>query len=147
VRLSHEEMRGQDFLDDGAHPRQAQMGLTQSTAFALEKAVGDGRQDHVPLPSRQAAPFEVIEPDLVFECDPTPGDSVSDIRDKYNDLKGDHSRIHAGIRHSDKVVLGYRTQAVHLSVVCRLPRFGARRAEPNETKQRSSHRWRQAAMF
>src|SRR3954452_16267921 len=67
VRLSHEEMGGQDFLDDGAHTRQRQMRLTPSTAFALEKAVGESRQDHMALPAGQAAPFEVIEPDLVFE--------------------------------------------------------------------------------
>lgn len=38
-----------------------------STAFALEKAVGDGRHDDVALPPRQVAVFEVVDPDLVFE--------------------------------------------------------------------------------
>jgi hypothetical protein len=67
MRLGHEEMGGQDFLDDGADPRQREMRLTPSTAFALEKAVGDGRQDDVTLPPRQAAAFEVVEPNFVFE--------------------------------------------------------------------------------
>ena len=63
VRLRHEEMRGQDFLDDGADTRQREMRLPPSAAFALEKAVGDGGQDHMTLPPRQAAPFEVVEPE------------------------------------------------------------------------------------
>jgi len=61
VRLRHEKVGGQDLLDDGADTGQRQMCLTPSAAFDLEKAVGDGRQDDVALPSRQAPAFEVVE--------------------------------------------------------------------------------------
>ena len=43
------------------------MCLSPSPAFVLEKAVGDRRQHDVAFPSRQAATFEVIEPNLVLE--------------------------------------------------------------------------------
>lgn len=58
VRLRHEEVGGQDFLDDGPDSRQREMRLTASAPLVLEKTVGEGRQDHMALPSRQAAAFE-----------------------------------------------------------------------------------------
>ena len=67
VRLRHEEMRGEHFLDDGAHLRQCQRRLPSSPPFGLEKTVGDGREDDMALPARQAAAFEVIESELVLE--------------------------------------------------------------------------------
>src|SRR3546814_3337728 len=60
-------MRGEYLLNDGSHARKREMRLTPSPTFALEKAVGDRRQDHVALPARKAAAFEMIEPDLVLE--------------------------------------------------------------------------------
>ena len=60
-------MGGQHFLDDGADARQREMCLPPSAAFHLEKAVGEGGQRHVTLPARQAAAFEVVEPNLVLE--------------------------------------------------------------------------------
>ena len=65
--LRHEEMGGQDLLDDSTHLGQREMRLTPATAFVLQKAVGDGRQDDVALPARQAAALEVIESEFVFE--------------------------------------------------------------------------------
>lgn len=44
--MCHEEMGGQHLLNHGAHTRERQMRLTTSAAFALEKAVGNRRQDH-----------------------------------------------------------------------------------------------------
>src|SRR5215207_6865284 len=67
VRLCHEEMRGEHFLDDGAHLWQCQQRLSASAPFLLKKTVGDGRQDDMALPSWQAAAFEVIESELVLE--------------------------------------------------------------------------------
>src|SRR5260221_8880029 len=67
VRLCHEEMCGQDLLNHRAHARECQMRLAASAPFVLEKAVRDRSQDDVALPARQAAAFEVIEADLVFE--------------------------------------------------------------------------------
>ena len=71
MRLRDEEVRGQHFLNDGANLRQRQMRLPWSAPFVLEKTVGEGRQDHMALPSRQAAAFEmsfeVIGPELALE--------------------------------------------------------------------------------
>lgn len=41
MRVRHEEMRGQDFLDNGTHARQRQSRLAATPAFVLEKTVGD----------------------------------------------------------------------------------------------------------
>src|SRR5215213_10688942 len=62
--LRHEEMGGQHLLNDGTHARQRERRLSTPAAFVLQKAVGNGRQDDVALPARQAAPLEVIEPEL-----------------------------------------------------------------------------------
>jgi hypothetical protein len=67
VRLRHEEVGGEHFLNHGTHAWQRQTRLTTASAFALEETVDDRGQDDVSLPPRQAAPFEVVEPDLVCE--------------------------------------------------------------------------------
>lgn len=67
MRLGHEEMRGEYFLDDGAYFGQRQLRLTTAAPFALKKAVSDRRQDHVTFPAWEGASFEVIQPDLVLE--------------------------------------------------------------------------------
>ena len=65
--MGHEEVRGQHLLNHRAHTRQGELGLSAPSAFVLKKAVGGRRQHDVPLPARQAAPFEVIEPEFVLE--------------------------------------------------------------------------------
>ena len=65
--MRHEEVRGQDFLNHGAHPGQRELRLPAPPTFVLQKAVRDGGQHNVALPARQAAAFDVVEPDLVFQ--------------------------------------------------------------------------------
>ena len=60
-------MGGGHLLDDGALLRQREVRLPSSAPFVLEKTVGEGRQDDMALPSRQAAAFEVIQSELVLE--------------------------------------------------------------------------------
>src|SRR3981081_1792733 len=43
------------------------MGLPTAPPLVLQKAVGEGGQDHVALPAGQAAAFEMIESELVLE--------------------------------------------------------------------------------
>src|ERR1700683_1043535 len=66
-RVGHEEMGGQHLLNHGAYTRQGQMGLATAPPLVLQKAVGEGGQDHVALPAGQAAAFEMIESELVLE--------------------------------------------------------------------------------
>jgi hypothetical protein len=60
-------MGGQHLLNHRAHLRQREVRLPTPPAFLLQEAVRECRQDDVAVPAREAAPFEVIEPDFVFE--------------------------------------------------------------------------------
>lgn len=62
MRLRHEEVGGQNLLDDRAHAWQRQLRLTTAATFALEKAVGDRRQDHVALPPGRPRPSKWSRP-------------------------------------------------------------------------------------
>ena len=67
MRLRHEEMGRQHFLDNGAHAWQGERGLPTSSSFVLEKAVRECGQDNVALPAGQRPAFEVVEANLVLE--------------------------------------------------------------------------------
>jgi hypothetical protein len=53
--------------DHGAHDWQRGLMGAGALAFALEPDLSQGREDDVPLPPRERAPFEVIEAQFVFE--------------------------------------------------------------------------------
>ncbi len=93
--MRHEEVRGQDFLNHGAHLRQRELRLPAAPAFVLQKAVRDGDQHDVTLPSRQAAAFEVVEPDLVFQFLILLLDRPSLVRELHEGAQGrGHREIH-----------------------------------------------------
>ena len=67
VRAGDEEVRGQDFLEDGADARQREVARRAALPFDLQEGVGHGDEGGVPLPAGQRAPFEVIEAEFVLE--------------------------------------------------------------------------------
>ena len=61
-------MRGQHLLNHRAHLRQRQVRLPAPPALVLQEAVRDARSSTTwRCQPGQAASFEVVEPDLVFE--------------------------------------------------------------------------------
>ena len=66
VRPLSEEIRGEEFLDDGADDRKGEV-RTDPFALDLQEVVGDRGEDDVMLPARVGAPFEVIEAELGLE--------------------------------------------------------------------------------
>jgi hypothetical protein len=62
-----QEMRGEDFLDHGAHHGECRCAPQSSSSLLLEPGVGQGRQHHVPLPAGVGTAFEVIAPQFLFE--------------------------------------------------------------------------------
>lgn len=42
-------------------------GLFSAGAFQYQEGIGHGRERHVMMPARPRAPFEVVEPQFVFE--------------------------------------------------------------------------------
>ena len=67
MRLRHEEVRGEDFCDDGADAWERQLRLPTAPTFVLEKAVRNSGQHDMVLPAGESAALEVIEPDFVLQ--------------------------------------------------------------------------------
>src|SRR3954453_17299197 len=67
-RPTDQEQAGEDLLDECAHLRKREpWSGAGAAAFALEKRVRHGADDHVVLPARIGPPFEMIEAEFGFE--------------------------------------------------------------------------------
>src|ERR671931_1249962 len=67
VWLGDEEVSAEYLGHHRSRLWEREVGLTTAPTFALEKTVGDRRQDDVAFPAGPGAAFEMIQPDLVFE--------------------------------------------------------------------------------
>ena len=105
VGARDKEMRGEDFLENGAHARQGEGACGVPLPFDLQEGVGEGGEHRMAVPAWPRAAFKVVKPEFIFEFLLLRFDGPAVVRE------ADEPAQRGRRREGDQVVLGARRRA------------------------------------